>query len=203
MDDAGIGPLPHFLAQDGERIFLRIAGVDDERKAGRAGRSDMGAEAALLPGAVAMIVIIVEAGFADADHARVGSAFDQLGRVDMGMLVGLVGMDSHCGVDIGLLFGCREHRIPFAFARRYVEHQADASGARTFKHILLIFDQTLVIQVTMAVDQHGSGVRFGEFEAREEWLGRGEGEAADAELGVCAAADHFVGPARLRNAHLL
>src|SRR3546814_10893463 len=48
-----------------------IAGMDDHRQAGLAGGRDMGKEAALLGVTVAVVVEIVEAGLADADHLRV------------------------------------------------------------------------------------------------------------------------------------
>src|SRR3546814_1532773 len=100
MDDAAIGPLPHLIAHDGERVLLRIAGVDDQRQAGFAGRGDMGAEAALLPFPVAMVVIIIQAGLSYADDARMGCALDQLRGIDMRMLVRLMRMDADGRPDV-------------------------------------------------------------------------------------------------------
>ena len=112
MDDAGIGALPHFLAQDRGGIVLGIAGVDDDRQPGLARGGDMRAEARLLPVAVAMVVIIIEPALADADDARMRGALDQLGGVDIGMLVGLVRMDADRRPDIGLALGGGDARRP-------------------------------------------------------------------------------------------
>src|SRR3546814_14543159 len=48
MDDAGIGRLPHLLAEQRERVRLRLAGVDDDRQPRRLRRVDMATKTVLL-----------------------------------------------------------------------------------------------------------------------------------------------------------
>jgi hypothetical protein len=70
VDQGWKRPLPHFLLQDRGRVFLRLAGVDDQRQAGFAGHGDVNAEQGLLRGAVRMLVIVVESRLADANDLR-------------------------------------------------------------------------------------------------------------------------------------
>src|SRR3546814_13257973 len=90
MDDAGEGPLPHFLGEDGVRVVFGVAGVNDDGKAAFACGSDVGAEAVALPVAVGVVIVEVEAAFADADDARMAGAPDEGFGFDVGMGVGLV-----------------------------------------------------------------------------------------------------------------
>ena len=61
------GALPRFLLENPRGVVVGIARMDDERQAGLARRRDMGAKAALLRVARRVVVVIVEAGFADGD----------------------------------------------------------------------------------------------------------------------------------------
>src|SRR3546814_4658087 len=98
--------------------------------AGFAGRGDMGAEAALLPFPVAMVVIIIQAGLSYADDARMGCALDQLRGIDMRMLVRLMRMDADGRPDVWFAQRGVQHIVPLAFACGDVEHQSDAEIGR-------------------------------------------------------------------------
>ena len=161
MDDAGIGPLPHFLGQDRGSIRFGITRMDDQRQARFPASGDVRAKARLLPRAVAMVVIIVEAAFADTHHARVLRAFDQLGGIDMRMRVRLMRVDAHRRPDVRLALGGGDDRIPFAFARGDVEHRGDAAFPRPRQDRRLILGQPLVIQVAMAVGEHQASASAG------------------------------------------
>src|SRR3546814_9798036 len=102
MDDAGIGRLPHLLAEQRERVRLRLAGVDDDRQPRLLRRVDMATKTVLLSRPVALVVIIVEPGLADADDAWMRGAFHQLAGVDGGVLIGVVRVDADAGPDIGV-----------------------------------------------------------------------------------------------------
>jgi len=78
-------------------------------------------------------------------------ALDQLGGVDIGMLVGFVRMDAHRRPDIGLALGNAQHVVPFAFARRDIEHRGNARRPSRRQHLALPLGQTLIVQMTMAV----------------------------------------------------
>ncbi len=121
----------------------------------------MRAKARLLPFAVAVIVIIIEATLPDADDARMAGTFDQLGGVDMGMGIRLMRVNADRRPDIRLTLGSGDDRIPFAFARGDVEHRRHAPIPRPREHPGLIFDQALVIQMAMAVGEHQASASTG------------------------------------------
>ena len=64
----GLGP----LLQQLHRLLIGIAAVDDQRQAREPRRRDMLAEDGALAIARTVLVVIVEAGFADADHLGMG-----------------------------------------------------------------------------------------------------------------------------------
>ena len=83
-----------------------------------------------LPFAVAMVVIIIEAGLLDADHLQVAGLGGEMSSLRVGMEVGLVQVDADRRHDVILALRGADHRIPFAGAGRDVEHQLDADAAR-------------------------------------------------------------------------
>src|SRR3546814_20725086 len=91
--DLGIGCLRHLLAKQRQRIRLRIAAMDDDRQTRLLRRMDVTAKTVPLPRPVALVVMIIEPGLADADDARVRGARHQLRRIDIGMMVSVVRVD--------------------------------------------------------------------------------------------------------------
>ena len=154
MDQRRKGPLPHLLAQNPQRIALRIAGMDNQRQAGGARHMDMRAKQGLLRGAVGMVVIIIEAGLADGHHPGVRRSLQQNPLAHIGVFIGLMRVDADAGPDIRLLFGKGDDIGPFALAGGDVQEAADACRARARQHGLLLFDQPLVIEVAMGIDEH-------------------------------------------------
>src|SRR3546814_20259141 len=113
MDDAGEGPLPHFLGEDGVRVVFGVAGVNDDGKAAFACGSDVGAEAVALPVAVGVVIVEVEAAFADAADARMAGALDEGIGFDVGRGVGLGRGDPDGGPAIPFPPGDADHIFPF------------------------------------------------------------------------------------------
>src|SRR5262245_12706199 len=109
----------------------------------------MRAEAALLLIAVAMIVIIIEAGLADADHAGVLGRSYEFGGIDVGMLVGLVRMNADRRPDVRLALRRADDVGPFALAGRDVEHRRHPPLPRTRQHRRLLLDEPRIVEVTM------------------------------------------------------
>ena len=72
--------LRHFVLEDAAAVLIGLAGVDDQRQAGGAGGGDMGAKAALLRFARAVLVEIVEPGFAQRHDLRMPGQLDQFVR---------------------------------------------------------------------------------------------------------------------------
>jgi hypothetical protein len=109
MDDARERALVVLLAQDGDDVLVGIAGMDDERQAGAPRRLDVSAETALLAGARAMLIVVVEAGLADADHLRVRRKLDQEARIIDPLAACLMRMYTHRTVDRIEALGDRAH----------------------------------------------------------------------------------------------
>src|SRR5690606_17296273 len=145
---------PHLFAQERQRIVLCLAGMDDDGEAALLRCVDMAAKALLLPRPVALVIIIVEPGFADTDHARVHRSRHKLRGVDLWMLVGVVRMDADTCPHIVIRLGGGEHVVPFAFACRNVQHRTNAARAGTRQHLALLLGKPLVIEVAMRIDEH-------------------------------------------------
>src|SRR3546814_16110175 len=97
--------------------------MDDDRQTRLLRRMDVTAKTVPLPRPVALVVMIIEPGLADADDARVRGARHQLRRIDIGMMVSVVRVDADARPDVAVRLGRGEHRAPFALARREVEHR--------------------------------------------------------------------------------
>ena len=156
MDDARIGALLHLLAQDGGGVILRITRMDDKWQASLSRGGDMGSKADLLACAVAMIVIIIKPGLADGDDTRMRGHCHQLGGIDMGMGIGFMWMDADAGPDVVLTLGRADNLSPFALAGGDVQHRPHASCAGARQDARLILDETFIVEMAMAIDQHHS-----------------------------------------------
>ena len=82
-----------------------------------------------------------------------GSAGDELGRIDIGVLVRLVRMDADGGPDVGLALSGGDDVVPLALAGRDVEHGGDTRGAGARQHGLLLLGDAFVVEVAVAIDQ--------------------------------------------------
>src|SRR3546814_1198459 len=131
MDDAFIRSLPHFLRQYLRRISLGVARMHNDRQPAFSRGSYVGAEAAFLLLAITVVIIIIKAGFRDADDLRMASAGLQLGGIHFRMRVSFMRMNANGRQYIGVALRSGQHRIPFIFARRNVEHDADRSEEHT------------------------------------------------------------------------
>ena len=128
--------------------------MDDDGQLHLARHADMHAEQILLHLPVGLVVVIVQPGFPDADHARIVGRGAQAGGTQIGMVVGFVRMDADAGPDVGLPVRGADHTVPLAGAGGDVQKGFDPGGARPIQHGLLIFDQAFVFEMAMAIDQH-------------------------------------------------
>jgi hypothetical protein len=117
MQHAGDAALARRRAEHRRRILLGIAGVDDQRQAGRPRRLDMRREALALGGAVRLVVIIIEPAFADRDDLGVRGAFDKGGGAEIRVRVGLVRMNADARPDVAMPLGGGEDVAPLRLAR--------------------------------------------------------------------------------------
>ena len=111
-------------------VVVGLARMDDQRQAGLARGRDMGAEALLLRVARAVVVVIVEPGFADRHHLGMARARDQVGGRDVELLVGVVRMGADRAADLGKPLGDRDELGVPLHPGRDRHHAADAGGLR-------------------------------------------------------------------------
>jgi hypothetical protein len=135
----------------------------------------MSAEALALAVAVRAVVIIIQAALADADHLGVLGAGDQGLRLHIRVHVRFMRMHADRRHDVGLTLGGGQHRVPFAGAGGDVEHRRDAGGAGAGEHAGLIIDQAGIVEVAVAVDEHG--VDIGAAAARKKARGGADSHA--------------------------
>src|SRR3546814_11074678 len=102
MDDAFIRSLPHFLRQYLRRISLGVARMHNDRQPAFSRGSYVGAEAAFLLLAITVVIIIIKAGFPDADDLRMASAGLQLGGIHFRMRVSFMRMNANGRPYIGV-----------------------------------------------------------------------------------------------------
>ena len=107
MDDAG---RRLFLGQDGNRLGVGVAAVDDERQSGADRRARMNAKRGFLVGARAVVVVEVEPGFADADHLGMAGEARYPFRPLPFLRRGFMGMGSDRTPDVGIGFGYGAHQ---------------------------------------------------------------------------------------------
>ena len=92
--------LGHFVFEDAAAVFIGFAGMDDQRQAGRAGGGDMGAKAALLRFARAVLVEIIQPRFAQRHDLGMLRQFDQLVGRNAVFFVGLMRMGADRAIDV-------------------------------------------------------------------------------------------------------
>ncbi len=117
-------------------------------------RRDVVAEALRLRFRRRVLVVIVEARFADGDDFRMLGEAHDVGRLEVQLLVGVVRMRADRAVDIVEALGDGEHLIEAADARRDRHHGADACRASTRHHAVEIGGEVAEIQVAVVVDEH-------------------------------------------------
>src|SRR5665213_570288 len=111
------------------------------------------AEGIFLLGARTVVVMEVEAAFADADHLGVAGQVDELLDGDPLLRRRLVRMNADRAPDVGIGLGDRAPRRKLAHLGRDGEHGADSGGAGARDHPGA-FLRRGVIEMAMAVDEH-------------------------------------------------
>ena len=110
----------------------------------------------------------------DAEQATEAVAFSRtLGKADgyttgaklfpgqIDMVVRIVRVNSHAGIHIGRGVRRANDLRPFSLLGRYIEKTLHTGFARAIKCARLVFDETFVFEVAMAVDQHQAGSASG------------------------------------------
>ncbi len=154
MQHRGEGALPAFLFENARGIVVGLARMDDERQAGLARRRDMRAKAALLRLARRVVVVVIEAGFAERHDFRVPRQRDEIGRRHVELFMGVMRMRADRAKHVGKALGDREQVRLALDPRRNRHHALDAGGAGARHHGIELGGEIGKIEMAMAVDEH-------------------------------------------------
>ena len=144
-----------FLFEDRDHVVIGVAGMDDERKVGDAGRCDMPAKAHRLQRLVLGAIDIVETRLPDRDHLRMLRQGDEFLRRDVRLLMGAVRMCADRAIDRGVAFGDGADLVEAAHARRDGHHEADAGRVCVGDQAVAVLIEIGKIEMAVAVDEHG------------------------------------------------
>ena len=152
MEQRHEGTERELLLEDGDRVILRFAAVDDQGQAGAAGGVDMDEKIRLLRLAWAEVIVVVQSDFADADAFRVPGKLHQFLGADSQFLVGIMRMSSYREENIGVFFRDAPQIVvaPDTRGDRYHEPDASRLGARQDARQVLL--HAVEIKVAVAVD---------------------------------------------------
>ena len=149
------------LGERGDRVVLGRAGVDHQRLAELARQLDLRAERALLVGARRVVAVVVEAGLADRQAARVGGELAQLVCDRVRVAGGVVGVVADRGVHLVVLLGGRERRAPRALVDADVRMRLTPSSRAAASSSSS--GAGAAVEVGVRVDHCGLGNRGGSF----------------------------------------
>ena len=119
--------------------------MNDDWQPGFTGGDKMLAKTGFLLFAVAIIIIIIKTGFSDPDNLCMARTRDQFFCRHVTMMIGFVRMDANRRPYVILALCKPNHRVPFIFTGRYVEHGCNTGSSRPRQNISLLLDQALVI----------------------------------------------------------
>ena len=126
----------------------------DERQAGLSRRGDVGAEAALLILARAVVVVIVEPGLADRHHLRMARKFHDLFERDVPLFRRMVRMGADRAVHIAMRLDDLEQIGESPHPCRDGEHEPDACALGARQHGLALRGKVGKIEMAVAIDEH-------------------------------------------------
>ena len=147
------GHLPHFVAQNAGDIVVGFARMDNERQREFAGQRDLGAEDALGDVGRRVIVVVVEAGFADSNTLRMRRQRADRRGVSLRLLSGVMRMRADGEIDRGKALGDRPQTIRLGDAGRDRRHPLYARRLGARHDVLDLVGKIGKIEVAMAVDQ--------------------------------------------------
>ena len=154
MEQGGESPLPHFVLQNRGAVVVGVAGMDDERQAGFARGLDVNAEDALRYVARRMVIVIVEARFAQSDAFWMLRQSHQ--RLDgrLGLFVRMVRMRPDGAKDLRIGFSNRLHALEARQMRRDRDHSGDAARLCAGDRLREFWREIGKVEVTMGIDEH-------------------------------------------------
>src|SRR5882724_10011101 len=110
------------------------------------------------PVARAVVVVEVEAGFADPDHRGMPGQFDEALDVNVRFAGGFMRVNADRAVDVVVALGDRAHAVELADARADGHHRRHAGGARAGDDgIQLAVLLLVVVEVAVAIDESHDG----------------------------------------------
>ena len=154
MQHEGKGAARRLLLEDAGNVVVGVAGMDHERQAGLSRRVDVGAEAALLILARAVVVVIVEPGLADRHHLRMARKFHDFFQRDVPLFRRMVRMGADRAVHIAMRLDDLEQIGESPHPCRDGEHEPDACTLGACQHGLALCGKVWKIEMAVAIDEH-------------------------------------------------
>ena len=137
------------------QCFIGLAGMNDQRQAGCARSSDMGAESPLLRFAANRAGRSYPARLAQRHHFRMSRQLDQFVGRNSIFLIGVMRMGADRAIDVRKLLGDRQQPAETPHPRRDGDDAPDPGSGRSCDDGVEILGEIRKIEMAMAVDEHG------------------------------------------------
>ena len=147
--------LGHLVFEDAAAVLVGIAGVDHQRQAGGARGGDMGAKAALLRLARAVLVEIIQPRLAQRHDLRMLGQLDQFAGGNAVFLVGVMRMGADRAIDVGKPLGDGEQPAEPLDPGRDGDDAADPRRLGARDDAVEILGEIRKVEMAVAVDEHG------------------------------------------------
>src|SRR6476646_8441399 len=135
-------------------IIIGVASMDDQRQARLPRRGDVGAEATLLIGPLAVVVMIIEAGLADAHHLRMACEFHDLFERDVLLLRRVMRMSADRAEYVTMRLDDLKQIGESPHPGGDGEHEADPCALGAREHGLALRGEIGKIEMAVTIDQH-------------------------------------------------
>src|SRR5262245_2357310 len=153
MEHGGKGALPSFFSKNARSIVVSITRRDNKRQGGCSRRTDMRAKSPLLCLARRIVIMKIEACFADRHDFFSATAGYEFGQTDVRFFMRVMWMRADRTINIGKTPRYREQSRLAPHTRRDRDHAVDSRGARARYHGVELVGEVGKIEVAMAVDQ--------------------------------------------------
>ena len=144
----------HLIFEDAAAVVVGVAGVNDQRQAGRAGGGDVRAKAALLGLGRAVLVEIIQPRLAQGHDLGMPRQPDQFVGGHSVFLIGVVRMGADRAIDVWKPLGDRKELTEAPHPSRDGDDAPDSCSRRPGHDALEIIGEVRKIQVAVAIDQH-------------------------------------------------
>ena len=146
--------LRHLIFENPAAIIVGVAGMNDQRQAGRAGSRDMRPKTALLRLGRAVLVEIIQPRLPQRHDLRMSRQFDQFVRGNPVFLIGVMRMGSDRAIDVRKSLGDRKQSAQAPHPRRDGDDTLDPGGVGPCHDGVEVIGEIGEIEMAVAVDEH-------------------------------------------------